>query len=228
MSDFAKKKGLNSINKFFNSSSINDIKSFHNDTDLICAANVICHIPNINDVFFSISKLLSKNGAFVFEEPYLGDIFKKTSYDQIYDEHVFLFSALSVSKISEKFDLRLLDAIPQSTHGGSMRYVVSRKNNNRKVSKRLKLILNKEKKDQLDSIKSVENLKKLCDFKKELRKKLIDLRDQGLNIGGYAATSKSTTILNYCNIGPKLINFITDTTKEKNRKIFTWYAYTNH
>ena len=40
---------------------------------------------------------------------------KKTSYDQIYDEHVFLFSALSVSKISEKFDLRLLDAIPQST-----------------------------------------------------------------------------------------------------------------
>ena len=76
VSDFAKKKGLNSINKFFNSSSINDIKSFHNDTDLICAANVICHIPNINDVFFSISKLLSKNGAFVFEEPYLGDIFK--------------------------------------------------------------------------------------------------------------------------------------------------------
>ena len=216
VSDFAKKKGLNSINKFFNSSSINDIKSFHNDTDLICAANVICHIPNINDVFFSISKLLSKNGAFVFEEPYLGDIFKKTSYDQIYDEHVFLFSALSVSKISEKFDLRLLDAIPQSTHGGSMRYVVSRKNNNRKVSKRLKLILNKEKKDQLDSIKSCRKFKKNCVVsKKELRKKLIDLKNQGLNIGGYAATSKSTTILNYCNIGPKLINFITDTTKEK-------------
>ena len=143
---------------------------------MICAANVICHIPNINDVFFSISKLLSKNGAFVFEEPYLGDIFKKTSYDQIYDEHVFLFSALSVSKISEKFDLRLLDAIPQSTHGGSMRYVVSRKNNNRKVSKRLKLILNKEKKDQLDSIKSCRNLKKLCDFKKRTKKKTIDLR----------------------------------------------------
>ena len=120
------KKGLNSINKFFNSSSINDIKSFHNDTDLICAANVICHIPNINDVFFSISKLLSKNGAFVFEEPYLGDIFKKTSYDQIYDSMFFIFSFICF-KISEKFDLRLLDAIPQSTHGGSMRYVVSRK-----------------------------------------------------------------------------------------------------
>ena len=28
-------------------------------------------------------------------------------------------------------------------------------------------------------------------------------------------TFKSTTILNYCKIGPDLIDFITDTTKEK-------------
>ena len=68
-------------------------------------------------------------------------IFLKTSYDQIYDEHIFLFSALSVSKISEKFDLRLLDAIPQSTHGGSMRYVVSRKIIIEKSQKDWKLIL---------------------------------------------------------------------------------------
>ena len=76
VSDFAKKRGVNSINLFFNSSSIKKIKSFHKKTDLICAANVICHIPNIKDVFLSISKLLSKNGVFVFEEPYLGSVIK--------------------------------------------------------------------------------------------------------------------------------------------------------
>ena len=113
---------------------------------MICAANVICHIPNIKDVFLSVSKLLSKNGVFVFEEPYLGSVIEKTSYDQIYDEHIFLFSALSVSKMAEKFDLRLIDAIPQKTHGGSMRYVVSNKKNIRKVSRRLKVILKNEKK----------------------------------------------------------------------------------
>ena len=124
--------------------------------------NVICHIPNIKDVFLSISKLLSKNGVFVFEEPYLGSVIEKTSYDQIYDEHIFLFSALSVSKMAEKFDLRLIDAIPQKTHGGSMRYVVSNKKNIRKVSRRLKLILKNEKKQNLHNIKSCEKFKKIA------------------------------------------------------------------
>ena len=32
----------------------------------------------------------------MFEDPYLGDIIQKTSYDQIYDEHVFNFSVTSV------------------------------------------------------------------------------------------------------------------------------------
>ena len=32
---------------------------------------------------------------------------------------------------------------------------------------------------------------------------------------GYGATSKSTTILNYCNVGSELIDFIVDTTPIK-------------
>ena len=38
---------------------------------------------------------------------------------------------------------------------------------------------------------------------------------KGKKIAGYAATSKSTTILNYCGINKKHIDFICDTTKDK-------------
>ena len=41
------------------------------------------------------------------------------------------------------------------------------------------------------------------------------IKKTGKNIAGYAATSKSTTILNYCNINYKHIDFICDTTQEK-------------
>ena len=37
-------------------------------------------------------------------------------------------------------------------------------------------------------------------------------------IAGYAASAKSTTVLNYCNIGPELIEFISDTTPIKQGK----------
>ena len=40
----------------------------------------------------------------------------------------------------------------------------------------------------------------------------------GKRVVGYAATSKSTTVLNYCNIGPDLLEYISDTTPIKQGK----------
>ena len=88
------------------------------------AANVMCHIPTINDVIEGIKLLLKPSGVVIFEDPYLGDVIKKNSYDQIYDEHVFIFSALAVQKLFDKSDLELIHLEPQITHGGSMRYYI--------------------------------------------------------------------------------------------------------
>ncbi len=214
--NLAKKKGVKSINKFFCKQSIVNLKKFKYNTDIICGANVVCHIPNIKDLFNSVKKLLSKEGVFIFEEPYLGSVFKKTSYDQIYDEHIYLFSAIAIEKISRKMGLKLIDAIPQKTHGGSMRYVVCRKNSKRKISRNVKKIIYQEKNMQLDNEKFCKKFKKNCEVsRKNLRDKLIELKNKNKKICGYAATSKSTTILNYCKIGKELIEFITDTTPEK-------------
>ena len=72
--------------------------------------------------------MLTSKGVFIFEEPYLGSMFDKISYDQIYDEHIYMFSVSSVQKIFNRFDMELIEAHPQETHGGSMRYVIARKN----------------------------------------------------------------------------------------------------
>ena len=143
VSDVAKKKGVKSINKFFCLQEIKKIKKIQNKIDIICASNVICHIPDLIDLIKSIKLLLNLRGQFIFEEPYLGSMYQKTSYDQIYDEHIFMFSASSVKKTFEMFDLYLNDCIPQKTHGGSMRYIVSKK---KLTSSRLKNILRLEKK----------------------------------------------------------------------------------
>ena len=53
-------------------------------------------------------------------------MYEKNSYDQIYDEHIFMFSASSIKKVFSRYGYELIDIIPQKTHGGSMRYVVGR------------------------------------------------------------------------------------------------------
>ena len=58
--------------------------------------------------------------------------------------------------------------------------------------------------------------KKNCEISKDkITRKLEKFKNDGKQICGYAATSKSTTILNYCDLGKNIINFICDTTTEK-------------
>jgi len=215
VSDIAKTKGINSINDFFNSETITQIKNYKNNIDIITAANVICHIPNIKELFKTIEQSLSKKGVFIFEEPYLGSMMKKVSYDQIYDEHIYIFSVSAINKISKNYGLRLIDVLEQSTHGGSMRYVIGR-DGEHVINKSVDLKLTEERKINLDNIKSCKEFKKNCETsKKNLRSKILNIKNDGKKICGYAATSKSTTILNYCDLGSDLIDYICDTTYEK-------------
>ena len=141
-------------------------------------------------------------------------MFEKVSYDQIYDAHIYMFSAHSVQKIFRDKGFILIDAIPQVTHGGSMRYVLARAKN--KIKKNLTKIIKLEKKRKLHKLASCLRFKKDCiKSKNKFIKKIIYLKKKGLKICGYAASAKSTTVLNYCNIDNNYIDYIADSTNEK-------------
>ena len=214
VADVAIKNGVPTINSFFNKNNAKNLKEYLGKTDLICASNVICHIPNLNDLIEAIDILLNKNGTFVFEEPYLGSMLDKVSYDQIYDEHIYMFSASSISKIFKKFGFELVNIYQLITHGGSMRYIIKRGKN--EISHSVKKAIQYEKEKKIDKIDSCIEFKKNCEKSREnILGKINTLKDKGKSICGYAATSKSTTILNYCQINSDYIDFICDTTKEK-------------
>ena len=126
-----------------------------------------------------------------------------------------MFSVSSVKKVFDLFKFELIEVLPQTTHGGSMRYVIARRGEHR-IKPIVKKFLTKEKKKGIDSIKGCLNFKKKCEIsKKKLKNKINSIIKSGKNIAGYAATSKSTTILNYCGINHKHIDFICDTTPNK-------------
>ena len=120
-------KGIQTVCKFFDESVAREILAEHGQADVFLGANVMCHIPHLHSVVAGIKILLKPNGLLIFEDPYLGDIVEKTSYDQIYDEHVFYFSVKSISHLVEQHGLEVVDVIPQGVHGGSMRYMVAHK-----------------------------------------------------------------------------------------------------
>ncbi len=185
---------------------------------LICA-NVMCHLPDLNDIAMGASCLLNEKGVLIFEDPYLGSMLDKISYDQLYDEHVYIFSAISTQRIFGRHGFELINLLPQETHGGSMRYVFAKKGS-RQVEPIVNQILENEIRNGLDKASTYDKFRENCELSKaRLISILKEAKSKGKSVAGYGATSKSTTILNYCGIGPDLIDFISDTTPIKQNKL---------
>lgn len=211
-------KGIRTLCKFFDEGVARDILAEHGPADVFVGANVMCHIPHLHSVLSGIKTLLKPSGVLIFEDPYLGDIVEKTSYDQIYDEHVFYFSVKSVSHLVVQYGFEIVDVIPLDVHGGSMRYVVAHEGM-RAVSASVALQTAKEEALGLHLSDTYQcfrhNIERSRD---DLMKLLYNLRRQNKRVVGYGATSKSTTVTNYCGITPDLIEFISDTTPIKQGK----------
>jgi len=157
--------------------------------------------------------------VFIFEDPYLGDMIAKTAYDQIYDEHVFIFSADSVRRAFAEHGLELVDVEPQPTHGGSMRYTLAPKGS-RAATLRVAEQLAKERAQGLDKIETYRAFKENCEkSRSRLIHALDGMRREGKRVVGYGATSKSTTVTNYCGITPNHVEYISDTTPIKQGKL---------
>jgi methylation protein EvaC len=211
----ARDKGIAVISEFFDQRIANQILRDYQKADLILSANVMCHIPYMHSIYDGIKDLLKDDGVFIFEDPYLGEVIEKTSFDQIYDEHVFLFSALSISYLSNMHDLELIDVEPQITHGGSMRYTIAHKGR-KNVSKNVFDLINKEKSIGLNDELSFFGFANSVDrIKKDLFELLTKLKNEGKKTVAYGATSKSTTVTNYFGITPDLVDCIYDTTPIK-------------
>jgi len=211
----AREKGVNILVEFFNSKCASEIMDGHGQADIICGANVMCHIENINSVFDGVRILLKAGGVFFFEDPYLFDVIQKTSFDQIYDEHVYYFSGFAVSELAKRHGLELVNMVPQEVHGGSMRYYLKKGSGN-PVTSNVDFFLSQEKALNLDSLEGYASFKERVDkICSDFRNVLLKIKADGKRVAAYGATSKSTTLLIYSKVGPGLIDYVSDTTPTK-------------
>lgn len=218
VADVARSSGVNTLSRFFNPAVADEVVQEYGQADAVLAANVVCHIPDLRELVEAIATLLKPRGLFIFEDPYLGNILAKTAYDQIYDEHVYYFSLAAISNLLEAHRLEVVDVIPQAVHGGSMRYVVGHQGQH-KVAESVGKLRAMEVADGFTQAETFHRFRRAVEqSRNELLAVLSDLKKQGKRVVGYAATSKSTTVTNYCGITSELVEFISDTTPDKQGK----------
>ncbi|MDP9863651.1 MULTISPECIES: methyltransferase domain-containing protein [Streptosporangium] len=219
VADVARAGGLRVRGDFFEESTAVEVRAAEGPADVIYAANTICHIPYLKSVFQGVDALLAPDGVFVFEDPYLGDILEKTSFDQIYDEHFFFFTARSVQAMAGRFGFELVDVERLPVHGGEVRYTIARAGARRPAGSVARLIAEEEDR----RVASPERLGRFAADVNGIRDDLLALlrrlKAEGKRVVAYGATAKSATVTNFCGIGPELVSWVCDTTPTKQGRL---------
>ncbi len=203
VADVARAKGVRVTGDFFEEATAKAVRAADGPADVIFAANTLCHIPYMGSILEGVSALLGPGGIFAFEDPYLGEIVSKTSFDQIYDEHCFLFTAHSVAAMAERHGLALVDVRRFGVHGGEIRYTLARAGE-REPTPDVAALLAEEDDRGLAKIETLERFAaNVVAIRDDLIALLRRLKEEGRTVAAYGATAKSATVTNFCGIGPE-------------------------
>ncbi len=207
----ANRDGIETWDTFFDRKTAKKILKEKHQASLVIGTNVFAHINNLDDILQGLNLLLSDDGIFVAEFPYLVDLIQGMQFDTIYHEHLSYFSLKPLIHLFARFDLELFDAERTSVHGGSIIIFVRKKNSGKEISKTLSQLLTLERKLKFDKIETFKQFAKKTEMtKKGLRRVLIWLKQQGKKVVGFGAPAKGNILLNFCGIDDSLLDYLTD------------------
>ena len=200
---------------FFGTDTAERLKA-RGQADLMCANNVLAHVPDLNDFVAGLAVLLKPSGTITVEFPHLLRLISECQFDTIYHEHFSYFSLLVVDRVFARHGLRVFDVDRLPTHGGSLRIHACHAAADRPRSEQFHALLAEERAAGLHQASSYAWFANtVIDAKCALLDFLITARRERKLVVGYGAPAKGNTLLNYCGVGPELLAFTVDRSPHK-------------
>ncbi len=211
VAEIARSKGIPTVDEFFTNKLAEKIVSDYGYAKVILANNVMAHIDDMDEIYKGVSTLLSDDGVFIYEVHYLLDLITKNEFDTIYHEHFCYYSLKPAIRFANKHGFEIFDIKRIPIHGGSIR-VYLRKISGQRPSKLPKHAEELIRFEEEAGLYDVETFVKLSEgalrVKKELTGLLKKLKTEGKKIIAYTAPAKGNTLLNFCGIDTKYIDYI--------------------
>lgn len=203
----ARGRGLTVLAEPFNRKAASRIRNRFGPAGLVIANNVLAHVADLDDFVAGMADLLAVGGAIIVEVQYLPDLIAGNQFDHVYHEHRYFFSLTSLLPILARHGLRIHHVEHTPAQGGSIRVTAVR-------GAPAESPVGGE--SFVTSMATYQTMQGRVHYMAAtLRDLLAAQRHEGRKVAGYAASAKSTTLLNFCRIGPELVDHIVDTTPHK-------------
>lgn len=206
----AERRGIETWDEFFAPHVVERVLKQKGKASVITATNVFAHVDDLHGFMIAVDRLLTDKGIFVFEAPHFGRLLQALEYDTIYHEHLCYLSLKPLIRFFRQFQLEVFDVQERDIHGGSFRVYISREGNY-PVSAAVPRMLEWEESSRLYDPGALAGFAARVEANRtQLLRLLHELKGQGKRIAGVSAPAKGMTLLNYCRIGPELLEFVTE------------------
>ncbi|MBS0564833.1 MAG: methyltransferase domain-containing protein [Proteobacteria bacterium] len=216
----AEARGVRTRVEYFGAATAERIRAEEKAPALVCAANVLAHVPDINDFARGIATLLTGGAVFTVEFPHLLNLIAKVQFDTIYHEHYTYLSLLAVERIFAAAGLRVFDVDKLETHGGSLRVFACLAGAAHPEAAPVAALRAEEHAAGLDGPDGYAGFEaRVRTVRDDLMAFLRKARAEGRSVAAYGAAAKGNTLLNYCGIGTDLIAYCVDRSPAKQGKL---------
>lgn len=164
-----------------------------------------------------IAHCLAPDGVWHFEQSYMPSMLRMTSYDTICHEHVEYYSLGVINRILAAADMRVLDVQMNAVNGGSFAVTAVHKTSARQSNHAvIDWLLAQEERMGLNTPRPYREFEdRVYRHREDLQRLLRALRDDGKRILGYGASTKGNVVLQFCGIGPDLVEAIAEVNPDK-------------
>jgi SAM-dependent methyltransferase len=193
------------VQAYFDESSAAHVKTEHGLARIVTGNNVFAHVDDLHAIVRGVTTLLEDEGVFIFEVQYQGDLLALVQYDTVYHEHVCYHSLTALARLLAAHGLRIVDVKRIPIHAGSVRVIAARIGTSRQPTPIVGEMLEAEKGWNVDRFPE-----QVAARRQSLRKLVVDLRREGKRVVGYGAAGRSTILLNFCDLGTELVEYVVD------------------
>ncbi len=164
-----------------------------------------------------IAQCLAPDGVWHFEQSYMPSMLRMTSYDTICHEHVEYYSLGVVKKILEAANLEVIDVQMNGVNGGSFAVTAGHRGApHKKNDAVINWLLEQEERIGLHTPRPYRDFEeRVFRHREDLRRLLRALKDDGKRVLGYGASTKGNVVLQFCGIGPDLVDAIAEVNPDK-------------
>lgn len=206
----ANERGVETLPEFFGEQLAEEVREKYGPARIIIGNNVVAHINDHRDLLRGVKILLDNDGVFIFEAPYLADMFDNLTFDTIYHEHLSYLAVRPLARLFAEHGMEVFDVRTYPVQGLSLR-VYAGLPGRHAVESSVARYLAEEERRGFHKFETYQELaRRVANLKEEVVGLLRGLKAAGKRIGGYGAPAKGNTLLNYYNIGPDLLDYLTE------------------